>query len=694
MPTGIVSPTDWGAAPDPEQQKIKDRIDAMNAVWGGQGSEAFNRSLGVLGATSLLDPYTYKPKEGAWDYKYGVPQQYQDRVNQAMGYGPQSMFTPGARAAEIGSRGQQENALAMLRDYATGNQSVARQQGDIERTALANRLAGQVAARPYDPAAARGGQMALASGSAELGSRTALAAAQEKLAAQQALMQGAGALRSGDISQFGQESAIEKSLRDYQIQKDTQAQAWQKLGLGEKAAGMANAQDWEKQQIARNQYLQNMGARMSLGPEAGGSGQSTDWGAVAGAGASTLMSLLALMSDERAKDIVPSGEQCKKALSSGNPALANFLQTQASAPMASSASMQLAGQTSPMGGKTAVPINYGSGPAAEPVGSGSWGGSEISDPWGSVQLPGQSAVPAAPGSSAPQSQDIPYASLGPQPLVKGANSAKVPAPGFGGAGTQQAQPGDPVWPKVEAALAPRDIVRGVYGHTLGAPTAKAPAPASPTSALSIIEPTPIAVGDVPAGSGSWGQSQPSGGSSWGQTPQSAQWGGSAPGMSLAQGALAPQPAGAQLQAAGSKGYDIGPTGLGAQKGYDIGPTGQKPQPFGIGSFNGLIYSDERCKVIDGKIQELELSGRGMTAEAQMFRTRLDKLRSEAATSPTATPWDTGEGMPSLDMSTSPKPAAAPAAPFQESAAQGDYERGLSAPLSQQALSTTPGEAAY
>ena len=607
--------SDYGQPPDSFAQDLYDKIDAMKQVHGGKGSEAWDYAGGTLGAANLLDPYTYKPDQAAWDYKYGIPQQYQDKVNQAMGYGPQSMFTPGARAAEIQSRGQQQNALAMLNDYAQGNKSVARDQGQLERQALASQVAGQIAGHPYDPAAMRGGQMAYAKGAGDLGARTQLAAMQEKLAAQNALLQGAGALRGQDISQFGQESAIEKSLRDYQIQKDTQAQAWQKLGLGEKAAGYANQQDWEKQQIARQQYLQNMGARFALGPQAGSVGQGTDWGAAAGGIGTALASIMALFaSDERAKTgIVPSGAQCKQALASGNPALASFLQAQASSPSVaaqSTAASKPAGP-SPAGGTSPVPVGFGMQPAA----------------------PAPASVSMAKGAQGvAASAPVQRTSLPPQSLAPGADSAKAPAPGLGGVGTQQAQPGDPNWS--EPAMEQR--ARGIYGHTLNPTTPWSVSPsAQNASGLSILDPSVLPVeaasSSAPAGGGSWQQttsaSAPAGSGSWQQTPSSA--GASLAVSPLASGALAP--------GAAAKGYDIGPTGMG----YDIGPTGksgqtgQQMQPFGIGSFNGLIYSDERCKIISDKLEDLETQGRSMTPEYTYLRNSLDKLRESTASSAAA-----------------------------------------------------------
>lgn len=239
-----------------------------------------------------------------WQYQPGISNAYQQERNRVNLLPQYQQYTPDARAAQAQARNWEMAGLNLLRPYAQGDASVAREQAEVEREALAQQIASQTAGRRYDPMAQFGGQMAYARGAADLGAKSSIAAAQERQQAINAYMQGAGQMRGADVSQFGQESALEKSLRDYAMLKEANQQAWQKLGLGEKMAGMATEQDWQKQQMAAKQWEMSEALR-ALGKEVGG---GTDWGSVAGGAMSAIGGLAAMFSDERTKQDITSAE--------------------------------------------------------------------------------------------------------------------------------------------------------------------------------------------------------------------------------------------------------------------------------------------------------------------------------------------------------------------------------------------------
>lgn len=440
-----------------------------------------------------------------WQYSEGISPAYQGERDRVALMPDWQQYTQGARGDQAQSRASQIGALQMLLPYATGEQSVARQQAALDRESLAQQIASQTAGRRYDPMAVYGGQMGLSSGAAKLGAQAQINAAQERQQAIAALMGGANQLRGADISQFGQETAQEKALRDWQVQQDQLQQAWQKLGLGEKAAGLATEQDWQKLQEAQSQWnLTN-----ALRAQGVDLGSQTDWGSVAGGAMSALGALAAMFSDERvklidhehcpycdarSKDIVHSGAECKQILGDENASPEALAAAKAGTWNQGTVQAQQGSWTQPQW-QGSTPTGY------SPYSGGSGTGATWQGPTPTAQSPysmptWQGPTPTAkPASSADQ---MPVWQ-GPTPTAQLPGSAPHPCPLCG------------------YVHYPANSQKGVYGHTgidkstppqvIGGtpPSAQAPAtqpaatqPAQPAPAPTFQGPTPTAQTFTPA----------------------------------------------------------------------------------------------------------------------------------------------------------------------------------------------------
>lgn len=285
-------------------------------------------------ARQRLDYNTYEPDIKAWQVRAGElhPEYaWQERRMRTLGSGEK--YTPYARGLVGQSRGQQQAALALLADRARGGSSIARMEAENQRRQIAQGIASQLASqRGRMPSAVRGAQMAQGKSMVDLAAQTEVAAAKEKLAAQQAYSQAAAGIRGQDISMFGAEQQQEQALRQWLAAKEKMAMDYRRMGLGEKYSTAGLRQQYEQMQMAQDMALLDQAIRLQTGGQGGG---GTNWGQVMGGigGMVGGLGLLAL-SDERAKEdieyLTPSGEQCKQALQSGNTALYNYLQAQAS----------------------------------------------------------------------------------------------------------------------------------------------------------------------------------------------------------------------------------------------------------------------------------------------------------------------------------------------------------------------------
>lgn len=185
---------------------------------------------------------------------FGVPKYWQEEAQRAA----QNLVTQRGRSAEsrnlgVGARDQYLQALRGLQAgvgewqrRASGEDSVVRRQAAAERDALQKSIASQAAGAMrggFDPAAARASLMAQAGMGAEMAGDIASRAAQERLAAQQALqaarqqyLGGTGTLRQQDMAMRQQDLAHEQSLMDEMFRREAARQALMNMGLGEKEA--------------------------------------------------------------------------------------------------------------------------------------------------------------------------------------------------------------------------------------------------------------------------------------------------------------------------------------------------------------------------------------------------------------------------------------------------------------------------
>lgn len=165
----------------------------------------------------------YDPNAGLWAGRAGAADayamRYQDKANQWQGqadqYGQQSQGLYAGGQASMGqqqqARGMQADAAAMTRARATGAvPSISQMQGDrsMQQAAAAQ---SSMASSARGPAALALAQQTAAGNTAnaqsQIAGQTQIAAAQERLAAEQSYAQQAGAIRGGDTSaaqtQFG-----------------------------------------------------------------------------------------------------------------------------------------------------------------------------------------------------------------------------------------------------------------------------------------------------------------------------------------------------------------------------------------------------------------------------------------------------------------------------------------------------------
>ena len=197
-------------------------------------------------------PLTPEPGQGPTAYSQRQADYLRSRAGDIEGMRPDTSRTEGASQDLLQSRFGQEQALANLMRRASGEESIAQQQGLLESEALRRSVMSQMAgAGRFDPGIARAGLSALADSQSQLGARTTMAAAQERQAAQDAYLAGAGQLRGQDLQRFGAVAGQEESLRNFLLGKGQLGLGYEQLGLGYQQLGTADRQYGEQMQESR-----------------------------------------------------------------------------------------------------------------------------------------------------------------------------------------------------------------------------------------------------------------------------------------------------------------------------------------------------------------------------------------------------------------------------------------------------------
>lgn len=288
----------------------------MVTVWSASDVEA--KASAAKRAKEHLEGTVYEPDKRPWSVNEGLSDYWKHDVGRVMGLGDQERYTPQARAQQEAIRAKQLGALNLLNQRALGTDSIARREADFQRQQIAKGIASQLASQRRTPAAVRGAQMAQSAALTDLAGQTQLAAAQEKLAAQQAYAQSLGGMRSQDIGMFQAEQSQEQALRNWLAAKEKMGMDYTQLGLGEKYAMAGMRQQYEQMKMAQDMALLDQAIRAQIGGGGGDSG--TDWGAVLGGLGSMAVG---------AGLLATSGAACKTALEDGNIPLYNYLEAQA-----------------------------------------------------------------------------------------------------------------------------------------------------------------------------------------------------------------------------------------------------------------------------------------------------------------------------------------------------------------------------
>lgn len=196
----------------------------------------------------------------------------------------------------------QQQAMAQLGRYASGQDSVVEQQNRIAQQRLAQQIGSQLSgnAGRMSGAALRGAQMALSRGSADLSGQAMANAAAERQSATQALA-GVGAQ--------AQQNALQAALG----QGSLMGQGAQVTGAGDStAAGLANLALGQRQQ-ARNEALGTWGTALGVPQTPSGTGT---WEKILGIGGmlAPIAGSALMMSDETAKTSVKTSDSAVKGM--------------------------------------------------------------------------------------------------------------------------------------------------------------------------------------------------------------------------------------------------------------------------------------------------------------------------------------------------------------------------------------------
>lgn len=204
-----------------------------------------------------------------------------ERAAQRLGYvgaGPSQSYITDARNLQMGSRGDMSQGMRMLQDYATGEKSAARLAAadaiDRSNAMLASRAASVPGG--YDPAVARASLMQQSAAGQNVAGRTAVAAAQEQLGAQQAYIKAAQAMRGQDLGLMGQERGMWGQLSARQLAEQQAKQ--QAMSLWMQNQALAAQQQMGLERMKMQAYESGAGRGQQQGNINYGYGQQQDMG--------------------------------------------------------------------------------------------------------------------------------------------------------------------------------------------------------------------------------------------------------------------------------------------------------------------------------------------------------------------------------------------------------------------------------
>lgn len=159
------------------------------------------------------------------------------------------------RGQSRSARGQQEDMLGTMKQYATGNKSAARlaaqQQTEATQAAIASQAAG--ASGGYNPAIQAAAMSAQAGAGQQIAGPAAQAAAKEQLAAQAAYLQATGQMRQQDIASQLAEQQWYTQQNQAQLAFGQLKAQYLSLGLQEKEANMRAALALEAMKFAAHE---------------------------------------------------------------------------------------------------------------------------------------------------------------------------------------------------------------------------------------------------------------------------------------------------------------------------------------------------------------------------------------------------------------------------------------------------------
>jgi hypothetical protein len=157
------------------------------------------------------------------------------------------------RGLRRSARGQQEEGLGLLKQYATGDKSAARQQAKVQTEATQAAIASRAAGGGYNPALQAASIAAQAGAGQQIAGPAAYAAAQEQLGAQQAYLQATGQMRGQDLqSQLAEQQWYVQQNQAKLAYGQLKAQ-YLSLGLQEKEADMRAKQALEAMKFAASE---------------------------------------------------------------------------------------------------------------------------------------------------------------------------------------------------------------------------------------------------------------------------------------------------------------------------------------------------------------------------------------------------------------------------------------------------------
>lgn len=252
-----VAQTESGRATRSALEEAADRYrqtEQFARGYGGQAAESASRLMApasiwgdFLGVDRMnKEAYTQKAAPSEWAQKRGDAFMADAR---ALTTDP---LVNQQRDAAMAARAQQAGALELMRERAQGRNLIADQMARAQTQRMNNQMlsAARSGRSGYDPAAFRAAAQAAQGAGADIGQQAAIAGQQEQLAAEQALAQGAGAMRGADLQAFGQEGALGAQALGLGLKGQTD---YDTLGLQANLADRASLQAMDAQEFMRRQ---------------------------------------------------------------------------------------------------------------------------------------------------------------------------------------------------------------------------------------------------------------------------------------------------------------------------------------------------------------------------------------------------------------------------------------------------------